>query len=126
MHCYRHNGQHAVAVCRNCGKAVCRHRSEDTGQGIACCSAYAEEVQENYQLKNRLKQSLGIGSTVPIPASAFMYSFFGLIFLAAGLFLSYSRPGVAYLTLAMSAVFFAMAAVSYKRFRDTGLNARSV
>jgi hypothetical protein len=46
-----------------------------------------------------------------------MYAFFGVILLAVGVYLSYTRPEIDYLTLAMSAVFFVMAAASYKRFR---------
>jgi len=121
MHCYRHKEKHAVAVCRNCGKAACPDCCEDTGQGIACCSICEEELRDSYRVKNRLKQSFGIGSSPPIPSSVFMYSLFGLILLAVGIFLSYSRPGIDFLTLAMSAVFFVMAAVTYKRLRDTCL-----
>ena len=118
MRCYRHQGIHAIAACKNCGKATCSDCCEDTGQGVACCPTCAQELRESYQLKNRLKQSLGVGSSPPIPATVFMYSLFGLILLAVGAYLSYSRPGIDYLMLAMSAVFFVMAAISYKQFRD--------
>lgn len=121
MYCYRHKGEHAVAVCRNRGKAACADCCEDTGQVIARCSTRADEVQETYLLKNRLKQSLGVESNPPIPSSVFMYSIFGLILLAVGIFLSYTRPGIDYLTLAMCAVFFVIAAIMYKRFRNTCL-----
>jgi len=50
-----------------------------------------------------------------------MYFLFGLNLLAAGVFLSYSRPEIDYLTLTIPAVFFVMATVTYKRFRDTCL-----
>jgi hypothetical protein len=51
-----------------------------------------------------------------------MYSIFGLILLVVGIYLSYSRPGIDYLTLSMSAVFFVMAAVTHKRYRNTCLS----
>ncbi len=121
MQCYRHEERHAVAVCRNCGKAACPDCCEDTGQGIACCWTCEEELRESYRVKDRLKQSFGIGSRLPTPVSVSMYAFFGVILLAVGVYLSYTRPEVDYLTLAMSAVFFVMAAASYKRFRDTCL-----
>ncbi len=112
MHCYRHEEPHAVAVCGNYGKAACLDCCEDTGQGIACCSTCEEELRESYRVKEQLKQSFGIGSRPPMPVSVTTYAFFGLILLAVSVYLSYTRPGFDYLTLAMSAVFFVMAAAS--------------
>ena len=51
-----------------------------------------------------------------------MYSLIGLILLAVGIFLSYSRLSIDYLTLAMAAVFFVMAAITDKRFRNACLS----
>ena len=121
MYCYRHNDRQAVAVCCHCGKAACADCSEDTGQGIACSAGCAAEIQASYQLKERLRQSFGVGSKPPLPSSVLMYAIFGLILLAVGLYLTYTRPGVDYLTLAMSAVFIVMSGISYKRYRDVCL-----
>ncbi len=118
MRCVRHQESHAFAVCRNCGKATCPDCCEDTGRGVACGSVCSEELRETYRLKNRLKQSFGVGSSPPTPSSVFVYSLFGLILLAVGIFLSYNRPGIDYLTLAMAAVFFVKTATPYKRFRN--------
>ncbi len=52
-----------------------------------------------------------------MPVSVSMYAFFGLILLVVGVYLSYTRPGFDYLTLAVLAVFFVMAAAWYIRFR---------
>ncbi len=41
--------------------------------------------------------------------------------MGVGIYLSYTRPGIDFLTFAMSAVFFVMAAASYKRYRDVCL-----
>jgi len=121
MRCYRHNEREAIAVCCHCGKAACTDCSEDTGQGIACCAGCAAEIQDSYQLKERLRQSFGVGSKPPMPSSVLMYALFGLILLAVGIYLTYSRPGVDYLTFAMSAAFFVMSGISFKRYRDTCL-----
>ena len=121
MYCYRHNDRQAVAVCCHCGKAACADCSNDTGQGIACSAACVTEIQASYQLKERLRQSFGVGSKPPLPSSVLMYAIFGLILLAVGLYLTYTRPGVDYLTLAMSAAFFVMSGITYKRYRDVCL-----
>jgi hypothetical protein len=52
-----------------------------------------------------------------MPASVPTYFFFGLILLVTGSYLSLVRPGIDYMTLAMSAAFFVMSAVTYRRFR---------
>ncbi len=109
MRCCRHQESHAIAICRNCGKATRPDCCDDTGREVACCSACSEELRETYRLKNRLKQSFGIGSSPPTPSSVFVSSLFDLILLAVGIFLSYNRPGIDYLTLAMAAVFFVKA-----------------
>jgi hypothetical protein len=121
MQCYRHQDHAAIAVCRHCGKATCADCSDDTGQGIACSENCAAELQEAYRLAIRLKQSFGIGLTPPMPASVSMYAFFGAILAAVGVYLSFSRHQFDYLSIAMSAVFFVMSWLSYKRFKDACL-----
>ena len=119
MRCYRHEDRDAVAICIHCGKATCTVCGEDTGQGVACSTGCAEEIAASYQLKQRLRQSLGVGEKPPLPASVVTYALFGLILLVVAIYMTYSRAGVDYLTFAMSAAFFVMAGVSWKRYRDT-------
>ena len=57
----------------------------------------------------------------PMPASVSTYFFFGLILLVTGIYLSVTRPEIDYLTVAVSAVFFVMSGVSYKRYKDACL-----
>ncbi len=98
-----------LGIVENMSYFVCGH----------CGERSEEELRESYRVKDRLKQSFGIGSRLPMPVSVSMYAFFGVILLAVGVYLSYTRTEFDYLTLAMSAVFFVMAAASYKRFRVT-------
>ncbi len=118
MRCYQHHEQLAVAVCKHCGKATCQECCNDTGQGIACSQSCADELQDTASLQQRLKQSLGVGVNAPMPASIPTYFFFGMIMLLTGIYLSMTRPEIDYLTIAVSAVFFVMSGVSYKRYRD--------
>jgi len=66
-----------------------------------------------------LKQSFGIGRKPPLPASVPTYFFFGVILLVTAFYLYFTAARIDYLTLAMAAVFFVMAAGSFKRYRDT-------
>jgi len=117
MQCYRHQDRAAIAVCRHCGKAACADCCEDTGQGIGCSPDCAAEIQDSFRLRERLRQSFGVGYPQAVPASVFMYGLFGLILMLVGIYLSYSRHNVDYLTFAMAAVFFVMSGVSYRQFR---------
>jgi len=56
-----------------------------------------------------------------MPASVSMYAMFGVILLAVGLYLTFSRHDIDYLSFAMAAVFLVMSWISYKRFRDACL-----
>lgn len=119
MHCYQHKNRAAVAVCRNCGKAVCADCCDVSRQKVACGSVCEDALQQDALVQKRLRQSLGIEPGVSIPVSVYSYALFGLILLAVGFYTSTTRLQFDYLTFAMSAVFFVMAALSYLRFRNT-------
>ncbi len=121
MQCFRHEERAAIAVCKHCGKAACPDCSDDTGQGIACGQNCALEIQDAYRLTTRLKQTYGIGSTPPMPASVSTYAFFGVILAAVGTYMSFDRGALDYPSFAMAAVFFVMSWSSYKRFKDACL-----
>lgn len=51
-------------------------------------------------------------AAVPLPALT--YALYGLVLLGVGAYVSWSRPGIDYFTLAMGAAFLVMAAVVWK------------
>ena len=113
-----HREASAIAICRYCGKATCPDCCEDTGQGIACSADCEAELLAADKLKNKQKQSYGLGPKPPIPASVSTYFFFGLILALVGTYLTVTRPDTDFLTFSMAAIFFVMSAGSYKRYRD--------
>jgi hypothetical protein len=121
MQCYRHQDRAAIAICRHCGKAACPDCCEDTGQGVGCSAGCAAEIQDSYRLSQRFRRSFGIGHTPPLPTAVIMYGLFGLILLAVGIYFSFSRHNIDFLTLSMSAVFFVMAGISYRQYRNACL-----
>lgn len=118
MNCFRHRNEPAIAICKHCGKAACETCCEDSGQGIACSLDCLLELQEEHLLQNRIKQSLGVGTRPPMPASVSTYFFFGFILSVTGVYLTMTRPGIDFLTFAMAAVFFVMSLAAFKRYRD--------
>ena len=44
MKCFNHEHADAVAICKNCNKALCRVCSSDVGNGVACAGSCEEEV----------------------------------------------------------------------------------
>lgn len=56
MDCYYHDETAAVAVCRSCGKGLCRACGVDVGQGVACagCEADARQLIEYMQSHMKL------------------------------------------------------------------------
>jgi hypothetical protein len=44
MKCFNHEGVDAVAICKNCNKALCRACATDVGNGVACKGVCEQEV----------------------------------------------------------------------------------
>ena len=44
MKCFNHDGVDAVAICKNCNKALCHTCAVDLWNGVACLNACEQEV----------------------------------------------------------------------------------
>jgi hypothetical protein len=53
MKCFNHEGVDAVAICKNCNKALCHACAADVGNGVACVGACEEEVRALNELIRR-------------------------------------------------------------------------
>ena len=53
MKCFNHGGSDAVAICKNCNKALCRSCAVDVGNGVACTGACEQEVRMLNELIRR-------------------------------------------------------------------------
>ena len=53
MKCFNHEGVDAVAICKNCNKALCHACAADVGNGVACTGACEEEVRALNELIRR-------------------------------------------------------------------------
>jgi len=53
MKCFNHDAADAVAICKNCNKAICRGCAVDVGNGIACAGSCEQEVKALNELIRR-------------------------------------------------------------------------
>ena len=53
MKCFNHQGVDAVAICKNCNKALCHNCAADVGNGVACIGPCEEEVKALNELIRR-------------------------------------------------------------------------
>jgi hypothetical protein len=100
MECFAHEGQAAVAICKNCARGVCRSCAIQVTNGFACsgqCAPLAESLTQMQltSIRNtglyrsqRLFQGLAAAGLVAIGATfAYHYprDYFGWVFLSLGL-----------------------------------------
>ena len=57
MKCFNHEGADAVAICKNCNKALCHACAVDVGNGVACAGACENEVKSLNELIRRNRTS---------------------------------------------------------------------
>src|SRR4051812_41469041 len=57
MKCFNHDAADAVAICKNCNKALCRVCAVDVGNGIACLNSCEQEVLSINEMIQRNKTS---------------------------------------------------------------------
>lgn len=57
MKCFNHAAADAVAICKNCNKAICHTCAVDVGNGISCRGSCEDEVRAVNALIQRNKSS---------------------------------------------------------------------
>lgn len=53
MKCFNHEGADAVAICKNCNKALCHACAVDVGNGVSCTGPCEQEVTALNELIRR-------------------------------------------------------------------------
>jgi len=53
MRCFNHEDADAVAICKNCNKALCHACTADVGNGVACSGSCEDEVRALNELIRR-------------------------------------------------------------------------
>lgn len=123
MHCYQHQENESVGICKACQKAVCTVCASDTGRGLACSEECAAEVNALNQIVDRSKQIYGIGSKSNLPATGILfYLFFAIAFSGFGLYPLTQERNIDWFPLVMGIGFFLFGTMSYIRTRKLQIN----
>jgi hypothetical protein len=78
--CYNHHEKEAVAICKNCQKALCDGCAVDVGNGIACRNSCEERVLALNALQRKGENALKRSSRSYYGLTAFLF-LMGVIFL---------------------------------------------
>jgi hypothetical protein len=98
MRCFNHREAEAVAICKNCARALCPDCAVEFDDGISCRGRCEEAVQAISSLISK-NTSLAPAAGRPWTHIALVHVALGLIFIYAGLF-EISRGPINFATLA--------------------------
>jgi len=113
MKCFNHDALEAVAVCKNCGKALCRSCTAEVGRVIACANNCEQEVKAlNDLIARNRSASLKTSGAYYKNAVVFALLALVLVYLAVDAYQTQRTP-VLVLTGGTAIVFFLAAFFSY-------------
>jgi hypothetical protein len=84
MKCFRHPDVDAVALCKQCCKALCAACAVEGQGGISCSGTCAEKVERQHTLLHGARQSLGAAAAA-LRRSAYFMAVAGAAMLVLGL-----------------------------------------
>jgi hypothetical protein len=103
--CYNHHEKEAVAICKNCHKALCDDCLSDVGNGIACRNSCEDRVLALNALQRKGENALKRSSKSFYGLAAFLF-LMGIIFLVN---LRTDEGGVRTFDILLTTVFWATA-----------------
>jgi len=109
MKCFNHEGVDAVAICKNCNKALCHVCAVDVGNGVACSGACENEVKSLNELIRRNRTSAQ-RTSYAYTRNAVVCALIAVIFVYLSVDAYQSSRTTLLIVTAGSAVIFSMAA----------------
>ena len=110
MNCFYHTDATAVAICKNCQKALCRDCASDVTDGIACKGRCEDKVRSLNELIIRGKTSYQkTGSAYN--SAAIIYGLLGLLFTGMSLLSIVLTEDMALLWLLPGGIIFLVGAI---------------
>ena len=120
MKCFNHHEIEAVAICKNCHKALCDGCVVDVGNGIACRNSCEERVRKLNALQQKSENALKRSSRSQYGLAAFL-------FLVGGVFLSNLRTDTGAMRtfdISFTAVFWGAAIFFFSMARKANADSR--
>ena len=123
MNCFTHPAVHASAVCKTCGKAICRACVVSTPMALACSEVCADEARALTEINQRSKKVYGIGavSKKKFSSALIYYALFVVFLLGMGIFNSVRSAEPDYSSFALATLFSVFIVVAYRRNKDIGI-----
>ena len=122
MECYRHAPTAAVAVCKTCGRAICRTCASDSGFAVTCSTECAKDASDAREIEQRSKRIYGIGSVRRrLPTAVLVWLLFTVVFLGFGLVLSWRRAEIQWFPILFGLAALAVAVMVFRRTKELGL-----
>lgn len=125
MQCYSHTGAHAIGVCRNCGRGVCRACATETGRDIVCSTDCAQAVNAERDINKRAQTfwKASPDGRALVPASALIPGLFAIALLAYTLFdfLLSGHAGAPVAGVFIAVPFIAASIINWRKTRRLGI-----
>lgn len=120
MNCYNHKDKPAIAICKNCFKAICEDCAIPDENGFTCSEKCHQEVLACVSMTEKAKSMYGLKPGRPPFGTLFMligcvpFIIFGLLDLLKG-------RVIGLFPLSMGLIFLALGIVSYRNMKKTGI-----
>lgn len=128
MKCYYHHQKDAVAICKNCNRALCSECAAEVENGIACKGRCEGQVERFNMVMQRNDKSYERVSKTHM-SNALLFGLFSVVFIALGILMDHSKDsaGVWFIILGLAFVLSSFFSYSngkkYKKMAFTGDNA---
>jgi hypothetical protein len=119
MLCYNHPDRQAVALCKNCQKALCKGCATPEENGFSCSEKCHQEIIASNAMMNRAKIAYGLQQGKgPVPTTLLLLFSGGIIFLIWGMVDLSGGKSMGFFTLAIGIVFIVLGIISYVNLKN--------
>ena len=116
MECFQHPGSGSVAVCKTCGKGICRTCAVVTQFSVSCSDSCAKESESIREFFEKLKSMYHMGGTAGFIGG----SIFGILFFVIGVSKSIQLQRLDWVPFVLGVLFFALGFFVSNRFKKLG------
>jgi predicted nucleic acid-binding Zn ribbon protein len=120
MICYTHRDKQAVALCKNCYKAVCEECAIPDDNGFTCSEKCHQEIIVYAQMMQKSKMIYGLQAG-RFPTTTILLLVVGVAFGLWGLLSVLGGDGFGFFTLVVGIIFTAVGILSYLNMKKSGI-----